>query len=229
MSVPEAAITPTGLKSRLAAGESVFGCMTKHPSASVVEMLGLYGWDFVVIDAEHGPIDPLGCESMTRAAEVAGATPLVRVPSNDRAAILRYLDVGPKGLHIPMVESGDDARDAVRFSKYVPEGDRGLGAVRAAGYGARHGLDEYVRRANDEMLIVVQIESRKAVERIDEILAVQEIDVVFIGPTDLAHSLGVVGQRDHPLLNDAFERICGAVTSFGGRTRDPRRHRARGA
>jgi 4-hydroxy-2-oxoheptanedioate aldolase len=173
----------------------------------------LAGGKVVVFDAEHGPIDPLSCENMTRAAQVSGAVPMVRVPANDRVAILRYLDVGPQGLHVPMIGSAADARDAVRFAKYVPEGERGLGTVRAADYGLRGGLDVYVRRANAEALIVAQIESAEAVERIDEILDVAGIDVVFIGPTDLAHSLGVIGQRDHPLLTDAFDRICDAVRS----------------
>ena len=199
------------LKARLNDGAHVFGCFTKHPSASVVELLGLQGWDFVIIDAEHGPIDPLECERMTRAAELGGATPIVRVPANERAAILRYLDVGPQGLHVPMIESGADAEQAVRFAKYMPDGERGLAGVRAASYGTLEGLDEYVLRANAETLVVVQIESKAALGHLDDIVTVPGIDVVFVGPTDLAHSLGVVGQGDHPIVAAALDDICRAV------------------
>ncbi len=201
------------LKARLKGGEHVFGCFTKHPSASIVELLSLEGWDFVVVDAEHGPIDPLECERMTRAIEVGGATSIVRVPANDRATILRYLDVGPQGLHVPMIESSADAEQIVRFAKYMPDGERGLSGVRAASYGSREGLDEYVRNANAELLIVVQIESKRALEHLDEIIAVPAVDVVFVGPTDLAHSLGVVGQGDHPLVIAALDTISTAVTN----------------
>jgi 4-hydroxy-2-oxoheptanedioate aldolase len=199
------------LKARLKEGEHVFGCFTKHPSASIVELLSLQGWDLIVIDAEHGPIDPLDCERMTRAVELGGATPIVRVPANDRATILRYLDVGPQGLHVPMIESRADAEQVVRFAKYMPDGERGLSGVRAASYGSREGLNEYVRRANAELLIVVQIESKEALEHLDEIVAVPAVDVVFVGPTDLAHSLGVVGQGDHPLVRAALDEVSTAV------------------
>jgi 4-hydroxy-2-oxoheptanedioate aldolase len=224
------------LKARLKGGEHVFGCFVKHPSASIVEFLSLEGWDFVVIDAEHGPIDPLECERMTRGVELGGATSMVRVPANDRATILRYLDVGPQGLHVPMIESGADAAEVARFAKYMPDGQRGLSGVRAASYGSREGLDEYVRRANEEQLIVVQIESKRALEHLNEIVAVPAVDVVFVGPTDLAHSLGVVGQADHPLVTAALDAISTAVAdspkAFGilvGNEKDARAWMERGA
>ena len=199
------------LKQKLRRGECVLGYMTKHPGASIVEALGLRGWDFVVIDAEHGPIDPLECEHMTRAAEVGGSAALVRVPGRDQSTIARYLDVGPQGLHLPMVESRAEAESAVRYAKYWPDGERGLGSVRAASYGAGDGFAAYTARTNADLLIVAQIETAAAAERVDEIVSVAAIDVVFIGPTDLASSLGVLGQPDHPRLLAAVEQIASAT------------------
>ena len=199
------------VKQKLRLGECVLGYMTKHPGASIVETLCHRGWDFVIIDAEHGPIDPLECEQMTRAAELGGSAAVVRVPAHDRSTITHYLDVGPQGLQLPMVESRIDAEAAVRFAKYWPDGERGVAAVRAASYGGGDGLTAYTARTNADLLVVAQIETAAAVERIDEIVSVVAIDVVFIGPTDLANSLGVLGQPDHPRLIDALERISAAA------------------
>ena len=199
------------LSRKLRRGECVVGYMTKHPGASIVEALGMRGWDFVVIDAEHGPIDPLECEQMTRAAEVGGCAAVVRVPARDKSTIMRYLDVGPQGLHVPMIETRADAETVGRYAKYWPDGERGLASVRAASYGAGGGLAAYTARANAELLVVAQIETGAAVEQIDEIVSTPAIDVVFIGSTDLANSLGLLGQPDHPRLLAALERISTAV------------------
>ena len=198
-------------KERLRQGDVVLGCMTKHPGASTVEALGSRGWDFIIIDAEHGAIDPLECEHMTRAVEASGCEAIVRVPENTRACVTRYLDVGPRGLQMPMVESREHAEAMDGYATYWPRGERGLAAVRPASYGAIGGLAAYTARLNAELLLVAQIETASAVAVIDEIVAVPSLDVIFIGPTDLANSLGVLGEPASELLADSIERIVDAT------------------
>jgi len=205
----------TDLKAKLREGGITVGCFVKHPSPGIVEVLGLLGWDFVVIDCEHGPIDRLACENVARAAQAGGAAAIVRVPSIDRAPILQALDSGAQGIHAPLVGSRVDAENAVALAKYAPEGTRGLAGVRALSYGMVGSLAEHVSRVNEQSLVVCQIENVAGLDALDEICAVPGVDVVFVGPTDLGQSLGVVGQRDHPDLTAAIERIAVAALEAG--------------
>jgi 4-hydroxy-2-oxoheptanedioate aldolase len=198
-------------KAKLKAGETVFGCFVRYPDASLVEVLGYQGWDFLVFDGEHGTLEPQDCENMVRAAELRGVTPIVRVPTNQAPVILRLMDTGPQGLHVPWVNSAAEAEAAVRSVKYHPRGIRGLAGIRAADYGQAVPLSQYVREANEQTLVVIHIETADAVERLPEIVAVDGLDVIFIGPTDLSQSLGVPGQPQHPTVQAAMERIMNVV------------------
>ncbi len=198
-------------KAKLKAGESVFGCFVRYPDASLVEVIGYQGWDFCVFDAEHGVIEPRDCENMVRAAELRDMTPLVRVTTNLPPIILRYMDSGAQGLHIPWINSAAEAEAAVRSVKYHPRGIRGLASVRAADYAQRGNYGDYVQYANAQTLVVIHIETAEAVERLPEIAKVEGVDVIFIGPTDLSHSLGVPGQLQHPSVQAAIERIVETV------------------
>ena len=184
------------------------------PSAKLTEIVGLAGFDFVVIDMEHGPIDMTVAEDMVRAAEVAGVTPLIRVSHNTPHLILRALDIGRQGVHIPEINTVADVREAVASSKYGPIGHRGLAGVRAADYGFKQPLAEYAPQANHEVLVVAHIESRRAVEGLDELLRQDGIDVYYLGPEDLSNSLGIPGQSKHPsvvqLVEDSIHRITAA-------------------
>ena len=205
----------TGLKAKLGDGRIVVGCFVKHPVPGIVEVIGLLGWDFVVIDAEHGPIDRLTCENVVRAAETGGTAAVVRVPAIERAPILQALDSGAQGIQAPLVGSRAEAEGAVSLACYAPEGTRGLASVRALSYGMVGSLAEHVVRVNEQTLVVCQIETVAGLEAVDEICAVPGVDVVFVGPTDLGQSLGVVGQREHPDLVTAIDRIAAAVLAAG--------------
>ena len=205
----------TNLKTKLREGRTVTGCFVKHPSPGIVEVIAFLGWDFVVVDAEHGPIDRLAGENIIRAAEIGGAAAIVRVPAIERAPILQALDSGAEGIQAPLVGSGADAAATVAFSKYAPEGSRGLASVRALSYGLVGSMAENVARANERSLVVCQIETVSGLDALDEICAVPGVDVVFVGPTDLGQSLGVVGERDHPELVAAIDRIAEAVLGAG--------------
>lgn len=198
-------------KAKLKAGETVFGCFVRYPDASLIEVLGFQAWDFLVFDGEHGVLEPRDCEHLCRAAELRGVTPIVRVPTNMPHHILRLMDTGPLGLHVPWVNSAREAEAAVQSIKYYPRGQRGLAGVRASGYGQAGPLGEYTAQANLETLVVIHIETMEAVEEASQIAAIDGVDVVFVGPTDLSQSLGVPGQVGHPTVLAAIDRVIEAV------------------
>lgn len=223
-------------KAKLKAGETVLGCFVRYPDATLIEVLGYQPWDFLVFDGEHGPIDPRDCENMARAAELRGVTPIVRVTTNQPSVILRYMDSGVHGLIVPWVNNAEEAEAVVRSVKYHPRGNRGLAGVRASDYSQLLPLSEYVQVANAETLITVQIERAEAIKNLPEILAVADIDVVFIGPNDLSQSLGYPGQPQHPAVQEAMQQITDQVkqsqAALGIMVKDAaaaREWRARGA
>ncbi|MHC4201588.1 MAG: HpcH/HpaI aldolase family protein, partial [Planctomycetota bacterium] len=197
------------LRARLARGEVTFGPIVVMPSPEVAEAMALAGFDWVWIDAEHGPIDVTTCQRMLQAVARAPATPLVRVADNDPAAIKTVLDAGAHGIVVPMVNSADEARRAVSACRYPPDGIRGLAAGRAQGYGVE--FEDYVATANREIQVIVQIETREAVDAVDEIADVPGIDVIFVGCYDLSASLGHTADVDHPEVLDALERVRAAA------------------
>lgn len=228
-------MAPNTLKRKLTTGESALGVFVGFDAAPVVEICGYCGFDFVVIDAEHGPLDPHHVEGLVRAAELSGITPIVRVPQNVPQILLRYMDVGPHGVLIPWCQSAEEARSAVRGTKYYPDGQRGLAGVRASSYGLQAPLSEYVQRANAETLVVVQIETATAVAALPEMLDVAGVDAYFIGPNDLSQSLGYPGRPDEPAVQAAIDRALGLIQGAGRMTgimvRDAdaaRRYRQRG-
>ena len=203
------------VKAKLAAGEPAFGCFVRTPESQLIEYVGMLGWDFLVFDAEHGPLQPRDVEDLCRAIEPRGTTPIVRVTTNDAPTILRFLDTGVHGLHVPWVNSGADAERAVRSVTYSPRGIRGLAGSRASEWGLRESIGAYVERANRELLVVIQVETQDAVDAIDDYLKVDGIDVLFLGPTDLSQSLGHPGQLDHPDVLGAMDRVADAVVGSG--------------
>ena len=198
-------------KAKLKAGETVLGCFLRYPDPTLVEIIGYQDWDFLVFDGEHGTIEPRDCENMVRAAELRNVTPIVRVTTNLPHIILRFMDTGAQGLHIPWVNSMAEAKRAVQSVKYQPLGIRGLASVRAADYAQAIPFKEYVQQANAETLVVIHIETAEAVKQLPEIVKVEGLDVIFIGPTDLSHSLGVPGQPGHPTVEAAMQQIAQTV------------------
>lgn len=202
---------PNTTKAKLKSGGTVFGCFVRYPQASLIEVLGYQAWDFLLADAEHGTIQPADLENMVRAAELRGVTSMVRVTTNQPSIILRFMDTGVQGLHVPWVNSAAEAEAAVRSVKYYPRGIRGLAGVRASDYAQAIPMSEYVQQANAETLVVLQIETAAGIEALPEIVKISDIDVIFIGPTDLSQSLGFPGQPQHPTVQAGMQRIIDAV------------------
>lgn len=180
------------------------GTLLSISAPQVAEIISDSGFDWVLIDMEHSAIS---LESVQNALQIMGdkILKIVRVPGNDEIWIKRVLDTGCDGILVPMVNSAAEALKVVQRSKYPPDGRRSVGLSRAHSFGP--GFTSYVENANSDLLIMIQIEHRDAVKNIDEILKVQGIDSIFIGPYDLSASMGLTGQIDHPDVKAAIKLI----------------------
>ncbi|WP_165842238.1 HpcH/HpaI aldolase family protein [Paenibacillus xerothermodurans] len=203
------------VKQKLKNGEYATGAFIGFHSPSLAEMLGHSGFDFVVIDNEHGPLSWGEVEEMIRAVELTGAVPIVRV-AYDQSDIQKALDRGAMGLHVPMVNTKEDAEAVVQKAKFPPVGKRGTAySVRSSKYG-KGGGNAYLQQSNDAILIAVHIETPEAVDNIDEIMSVAGIDICYIGPTDLSVTMGYsVEGPDHPEVQAAMNRVMAAGQKHG--------------
>lgn len=205
---PAARLRSNPLKQKLAEHGSVIGTFLEVPSPAVVEMMGLAGFDFVVVDGEHGPFDARTIEEFIRAGLSTEVSVIIRVAECRPAVMAQPLDWGAAGIHLPQVTSAEMARCAVHATKFHPLGERGLQPyVRAASYRAYPTAD-YLATANDETLLVAQVEGVEGIAHLESILGVKGVDVAFVGPYDLSQSLGIPGQVKHARVKEA---VAGAV------------------
>ena len=203
------------MKTLIKSKKPAYGVSVQFPSAEIVEMIGELGFDWVMLDAEHGSITPDNIGPLIMAAEIRGLTPIVRPETNDPAVINKYLDRGAMGVQVPHVNTADEARAVVQACLYHPLGMRGLGGGRMADFGWGSPTNKHVVDANREMLICIQIEDVAAVANLEEILAVPEIDVFFIGPTDLAQSMGLPGDNENPKVQKVVQRTFQRIHDAG--------------
>lgn len=202
------------LKERLKNGETVIGSWNMIPSTPLIEIMGYAGMDFVVIDTEHGPISMESAEDLVRAAEITRMAPLIRTSANIPHLILRALDIGAHGVHVPHVSTKEDAIAVVKAAKYQPEGDRGYSPFTRAGrYGL--GAEEHARFSNERTIVVVHVEGKKGIENLKDIVSVRGIDVVFIGPYDLSQSLGKPGMVADPQVVEMVKRSARIIKDSG--------------
>jgi 4-hydroxy-2-oxoheptanedioate aldolase len=206
---------PNLMKAKILAGEPVAGVIVASADEQLVEVLGLSGFDYVMIDCEHGHMSVRECETLVRAAAAVGITSVVRVPHNAPDVILRHLDTGAQGIVIPQVNSADDARAAVDAVYYHPLGQRGLAGTRAADFGLTSSLTAYTAEANRELAVIALIENVRALDELPEILAVEGLTAVTIGPADLSQSLGQPGNRHHPDVEAAIDQIISMAITAG--------------
>ena len=204
------------MKAKLRAGEVVLGCSIMVPSPQLVEMAGHAGFDWVLIDLEHGTITLETAELMIMAAEACGITPIARPQSNSKQDISRIMDRGAMGVQVPHVNSAEDARNAVAAVKFGPGDNRGLAAgTRPDSYGLGASMDQFVEHSNAQSLVCVQLEHAAAISNIDEIVAVEGIDVFFIGPSDLSQSMGYPGNPKAQPVAQAIEQALSKIVAAG--------------
>ena len=202
-------------RDRTLAGERLFGLFLDLGSAAAADACAAVGYDWLLVDLEHGAATEADLPGLLRAIEVGGrSSALVRPQSGERIRIGRALDMGARGIMVPRLDSADQAREAVTFLRYPPDGIRGVATrVRGAGLGAVGHAD--VRRLNERVVGIIQIESVGGLRDADSIAAIDGVDVLFVGPADLSHSLGIPGQFQHPDYLAALERVVAACRAHG--------------
>jgi len=204
-------------KRALQEGKQQIGLWSSLSSNYTVEVIAGAGFDWILLDTEHSPNDLESVLSQLQAAAGYPTTPVVRVPWNDMVMIKRYLDIGAQSLLIPYVSTAEDAERAVSYTRYPPQGQRGVaGSTRATRFGR---VKDYARQAQQELCVLVQVETQDAVANIEAICAVDGIDGVFIGPADLHASLGLTGETANPevkpLIDEAIKLIRGCGKAAG--------------
>jgi 4-hydroxy-2-oxoheptanedioate aldolase len=206
---------PNTFKNRLFAGPAQLGSFASLSAPATAEAMACHGFDFVMIDLEHAPNDISNMVALLTATEAGGAEPIVRAPWNDHVWLKRILDAGGRTIMVPFIETAEEAAAAVRAVRYPPVGMRGAAATtRASRYGAR---PDYMTVANDETCLILQIETREALARLPEISAVPGVDAIFLGPSDIAASLGHLGNPLHPDVQGAMAAGLNAGKAAGQR------------
>jgi 4-hydroxy-2-oxoheptanedioate aldolase len=222
------------LRDRLRQGPPLLATFSIIAAPEVVEMIGLAGFDAVILDMEHGPYGVQALGPLILAARARGLFPIARVPTNEASLIGGALDAGAAGVLVPQVASAGAAGAVVSAARFAPEGSRGANPwVRAADFTAG---PEWFARANAEIAVMVMIEGREGVAAVPDILETRSLDAVFLGPVDLSHALGVPGETEHPLVLERVEQVIAqaakrgaAVAVFAPTPRAARRWLDRGA
>ncbi|GAA4233422.1 aldolase/citrate lyase family protein [Postechiella marina] len=203
------------LKESLQQGNSVYGPFCKIQDPTIVEIAALSNFDFVIIDMEHGPFSIESTQNMVRAAEARGITPVVRVTENNETLILRLLDIGVKCIQVPQICTKTDAESVVKATKFFPVGERGMCRyVRAAEYTNIEPADHF-GKANNDVMSIIHIEGLEGIENLEEILSVEGIDVIFLGPYDLSQSCGVPGQVHHEKVVSSMKDAVALARKHG--------------
>lgn len=202
------------LKSRLNSSRAPsFGTWISSSSLVALDALRGMGFDWFMIDTEHASVNPETLAAMVSLLGEGGPTPLVRVGNVDQYLVKQALDAGSHGVLVPLVSTEAQAKAAVSFAKYPPDGVRGIAAAAASRYGME--LSSYLRSANTETLVGVQIETREALDNLEAIASVTGVDILFVGPQDLTLSLGLLDDRKNPKVRDAMRRVVEACERHG--------------
>jgi len=196
------------VKEKLKTGKATVGTWVNMGYPDVAEQLSMFGFDWLTFDMEHGLMTVPDVQRMMQAMSGTKCMPLVRVPTNDPVYFKWALDIGASGVVVPYINTKEEASRAVQACKYPPQGIRGCGPRRASRYYAE--VTDYVKRSNDDVLVVVMIESQMALDNLDEILSIPGVDAVFVGPDDLSLNLGIFQQRNHPKFEAALTRVLEA-------------------
>jgi len=225
---------PNSFRRDLRAGKTLIGCWSSLSSAITTEVLGVAGFDWILLDGEHSPNDVTTFIPQLMALKDSASAPVVRPASNNAVEIKRLLDAGFYNFLVPFVESADEARSAVAATRYPPQGVRGVSVSQR---GNRYGtVPDYFKNVNEQICVMVQIESRKGVDAARDIAALDGVDCIFVGPSDLAAGFGHLGNANHPEVQAAIAAVFADAKAHGKPTgilapveADARRYMSMGA
>ncbi len=207
-------------KAKLAEGKVVYGAIVSRFAPDIVEIFGAIGYDFVMIDCEHGPMDLDQVEHMVRAAESFDITPIARIPNHEDSTILRFLDRGVQGIIVPHINTREDAESVVKAARYYPDGHRGsAGSGRAHDYGMAVDSASWI---NSQVMVIPMIEETQAVDNLDDILGVPGVDVLHVAAGDLGQSMGNPGREAvRKVMSEVLPRITAAGKNVGAGGNSP--------
>jgi 4-hydroxy-2-oxoheptanedioate aldolase len=207
-------VRTNGLKRKLAEGKRVCGALVEFTCPDLVEIVGHLGYDFVFLDGQHCGLNPESARGLIRAADGTGMTSVVRVPKNDPAIILEYLEIGAGGIIVPNITTRAETEAMVAAMKYPPVGIRGgFGRSRASNYGITQGQVEYFTKANDEVLCIPLVEDQAALPNLPAICSTPGVDIVITGPGDMALSMGIPGGWKNPRVQAGVAQVLAAATA----------------
>ncbi len=195
------------MKEKLRSGKNVVGLFQNVINPNITEIMGLLGFDFVIVDGEHTTFNPNLAEEHFRAAELRNISSVTRIGQNDQQVIQKFLDAGSQGVLMPLINNKSDALEVVDSVKYPPIGKRGLASGRGSSYGIPQSVKEHVDHSNKETLVAIQIETTEAMENVEEISSIEEVDVLFFGPSDISSSFGIHGQINDPKVRDTISSL----------------------
>ena len=196
-------------------GEIAFGCQFNSPASEQVELLGIAGYDYVIFDGEHGNFTLSDLEEQSRVAQMCGLTPVGMVPDVELPTIHSFLERGIMGINGPNITTKEDAQKLAEGCRYAPQGRRSLSFSRASHFGFGPPRPEYMAHANTQVIVMALIEHVDALDNIDGILSVEGIDFYGIGPKDLAQSMGLPGQMEHPRVKEFTRQVTDSVHAAG--------------
>ena len=205
---------------RMRQGQMAYGLNLSFPSTTLIELGGRVGFEFVTFDSEHGPFTVDLLDDLCRIADMAGLTPMARVPDIEHPTILRFLDRGILGITGPHIVDADRAQKLADACRYVPRGLRSFGSGRGAYFGDVESLPEYMEHTNDNILVIAQLEDIQVLDNIDEILEVAGIDLYASGAQDIAQSMGLPGQPNHSRVQEFEQQVRDAVHAAGKQMAD---------
>ncbi len=206
------------VKAKMRAGKKAFGCQLVFPSATLIELMGYAGFDYVFLDGEHGVFTLKDIEEMCRAADLVGLTPIARVSNTEPSTILQFLDRGIMGIMGPHIITKDDAEAFTKACFFAPGGSRSFGGGRGNNYGVQASGRErrtFMEQVNEEILPIALLEDAQALQNLPEILKVEHLELFAFGPNDLAQSIGLPGEPDHPRVVEAIRQATLQIRAAG--------------
>jgi 4-hydroxy-2-oxoheptanedioate aldolase len=205
-------IQPNKTKAKLKAGTPAFGVISTSDDPQLAELFGLAGFDYYILDAEHGLIDPAQAVNVVRACELTGITPMIRIGPKDPKLVLQYLDAGMMGIMMPGLETVEEVQMIVDAVKYAPLGKRGLGLSRASGYMA---TPKYIEFSNEETMVIIQFEDDKLLDMFPALCKIKGLDACMIGPRDLSLNMGFPDGANHSEVQSVIDKAIGIMNETG--------------